>query len=118
MPTFGRNPSRSNITIYCLNYLVQFFHISCIIESNHLLQSQLKSTSMNINCLSIEYKMNIKHMTLFKTHYFVPLAIASILLSSCSSGPNNSYAYITNQGDNTVSVVNTTSNQVINTIKV
>ena len=49
------------------------------------------------------------------------LILISMMNSACNaviSTPKPHFAYITNQGDNTVSVINTSTNQVINTIKV
>ena len=59
-----------------------------------------------------------KHM---KNISYILLLMLSLLNSACNAvtnQPKQPLAYITNQGDNTVSVIDTASNQVIKTIKV
>ena len=86
---------------------MQFFHISHIIESNHL------HTNRN--------PMNI--ITKISTIFFILSSIFS--QSACQQehqGDNGTtqqnFAYITNQGANTVSVINTQNQTVIKTLNV
>ena len=87
--------------------LMQFFHISRIIESYHL---NLKPNCMNKN-------LNKP----LKTNHFIVFLFLMMMNLSCNGATklaNHQFAYITNQGDNTVSVIDTTKNKVIQSIAV
>jgi YVTN family beta-propeller protein len=89
--------------------MVQFFHISSIIESNHLLDTELILNLMNTN---------ISNFT--KIGRYIAIISINLTMMSCSAETNSNshHAYITNQGEHTVSVIDTSKNQVTHTINV